>query len=115
VTDLRALPLRDALVLQQRANGGDVEARAFFDGLFDQTAECFLCAGPCGTHITIQTLADPRHRGHAILAPLCHICATAWTALELRRRLLVMCSAVWPRAGRWQATNIPRAKKRGAA
>lgn len=109
-----SLPLRDALALQQRARQGDAEARAYFNGLFAQESECFACAEPVGPHVTVQMLTDPRRKGQAMMLPICSTCA-ALPTLELRRRLLVMCKAMWPRAGVWKATNIPRGKQRVAS
>jgi hypothetical protein len=95
--------------MQQRATAGDAEARAYFNRLFSQGDDCFICAEPVGGHITIQTIADPRHKGQAILTPICAACA-ALPALELRRRALVMARAMWPRFGVWKAHNVPRGK-----
>jgi hypothetical protein len=108
-----ATPLREAVAMQQRAVAGDAEARAYFDGLFTQEDDCFTCGEPVGSHITIQTIADPRHKGQAILTPICGACA-ALPALELRRRALVMARAMWPRSGVWKAHDVPR-RKRSAA
>jgi hypothetical protein len=105
-----SLPLRDAVAMQQRATAGDAEARAYFNGLFAKDDECFTCAEPVGSHITIQTIADPRHKGQAILTPICGTCA-ALPALEFRRRILKMAKAMWPRAGVWQAHNVPRGRR----
>ena len=108
-----ATPLRETVAMQQRAAAGDAEARAYFNGLFTQDDECFTCAGPVGSHITIQTIADPRRKGQAILTPICGACA-ALPALEMRRRALVMAKAMWPRHGVWKAINVPRSKRSAA-
>ena len=110
-TTYPSLPLREAVSLNQRARAGDAEALAFFNGLFDQEAECFPCAGPVGPHVTVQMIADPRHKRQAILVPICGTCA-ALPAQLLRYRLLKMARAMWPRAGVWKADLIPRRKRR---
>lgn len=108
-----SLPLREAVALNQRARAGDAEASAFFNGLFNTDSECFPCAGPVGPHVTVQMLADPRHRHQALLVPICGTCA-ALPGQVLRHRLMKMARAMWPRAGVWKATNVPRGRKRSA-
>ena len=106
-----SLPLREAVALNQRARAGHAEAVAFFNDLFSQESECFPCAGPVGPHVTVQMIADPRHRHQALLVPICGTCA-ALPAQILRHRLLKIAKAMWPRAGLWKADIIPRAKRR---
>jgi hypothetical protein len=106
-----SLPLREAVALNQRARaGGDAEALAWFNGLFNQESECFTCAGPVGPHVTVQMIADPRHKNQALLVPICGNCA-ALPAQLLRHRILKMAKAMWPKAGVWKADVIPRRKR----
>jgi hypothetical protein len=106
-----SMGLQDAIAQQQLATSGDPAARAFFDGLFTKDDECFTCAGPVGTHVTVQIIADPRHRGQAIFAPLCDACASR-PALELRARCIRMVRAMWPKSRRWDALQVPRLTKK---
>jgi hypothetical protein len=109
-----SMPMRDAVALQQRAQAGDAEARAFFDALFQPESECFTCGEPVGDHVLAQIIGDPVDKSAALIVPICGAKCGALPHLYLRHRVTKVAQAMWPRAGWWKATFVPRRAQRSS-
>jgi hypothetical protein len=110
-----SLPLGDAVEMQQRVQAGDDEARAFFDGLFrpEEEWDCFTCGGQLqlGGRVLSQIIGDPLDKSRALIVPICGGAKCgALPHLYLRHRVTKVAKAMWPNAGWWKATFVPRRK-----
>ena len=106
-----SLPMRDAVAMQQRSQAGDEAAKAFFDALFLPEDECFTCGDQLGDRVLAQIIGDPVNKSRALIVPICSAKCGALPPLYLRHRVTKVARAMWPKAGWWKASFVPRGKR----